>query len=158
MTTVDRITDRDREQTRRLAQLLDAQFRLPVLGWRFGIDGILGLVPGIGDAAGLVLSSVVLLQAVRLGARGATVGRMVANVALDAVVGTVPVLGSVFDFAYKANTRNLALLERHAVDPDRTSEESRRSLRRTLIGVVVGLVVTGAVLFALVAWVLTWLF
>lgn len=153
-----RTTERDREQARQLARLLDTQFQVPGLGWRFGLDGILGLVPGIGDAAGLALSSVVLLQAVRLGARGATAARMVANVALDAVVGSIPVIGSIFDFAYKANTRNLRLLEEHVTDPLGTSERSRGALRRTIVGVIVALVLVLALLFAFVAWLLTVLF
>lgn len=158
MTAPARPTERDREQARQLARLLDTQFQVPGLGWRFGLDGIMGLVPGIGDAAGLALSSVVLLQAVRLGARGATAGRMVANVALDAVVGSIPVIGSVFDFAYQANTRNLRLLEEHVTDPAATSERSRAALRRTILGVVVALVLVVALLFAFVAWLLTVLF
>ncbi|HEU5083541.1 MAG TPA: DUF4112 domain-containing protein [Acidimicrobiales bacterium] len=158
MTAPTRTTERDREQARQLARLLDTQFQVPGLGWRFGVDGILGLVPGIGDAAGLALSSVVLLQAVRLGARGATAARMVTNVALDAVVGSIPVIGSIFDFAYKANTRNLRLLEEHVTDPLGTSERSRSALRRTIVGVIVALVLVLALLFAFVAWLLTVLF
>jgi hypothetical protein len=142
-------------KTERLARLLDSQFRLPGTRMRFGIEGILGLVPGVGDAAGLALSSMVIVQAVHLGARGATVARMVLNVAVDAVVGSIPLLGSVFDFAFKANNRNVALLQRHGLDPDRTRAESRVAVRRTLIGVAGGLVLTLVVLIALVAWILS---
>lgn len=147
-----------REQVRSLARLLDSQFRLPGTQRRFGIDGLLGLVPGIGDAAGLALSTIVIAQAVRLGARGSTAGRMVLNVAVDAVVGSVPVLGWFFDFAFKANTRNLALLERHTVDPDATSVESRQAIRRTIVLVVVAVVAVVFALFALLAWLLTLVF
>jgi hypothetical protein len=145
----------DEAQTERLARLLDSQFRVPGTSLRFGIEPILGLVPGVGDAAGLALSSAVIVQAVRLGARGATVARMVLNVALDAVFGSIPLLGSVFDFAFKANNRNVALLQRHELDPERTSAESRKAVRRTLIGVAVGLVLTLVAIAALLAWLLT---
>ena len=96
-----------------------------------------------------------VLQAIGLGARGATVTRMVANVAIDAVFGVVPVLGWAFDFWFKANNRNIALLERHGIDPEGTAEWSRRSLRRTVIGVVVGTIVITALLFALLAWIVS---
>jgi hypothetical protein len=151
-------TRADEAQTERLARLLDSQFRVPGTRLRFGVDGILGLVPGVGDAAGLALSSMVIVQAVRLGARGATVARMVLNVAIDAVVGSIPLLGSVFDFAFKANSRNVALLGRHELDPVGTAAESRRSVRRTLVAVAVGLLVTLVAVVALITWLLALLF
>jgi hypothetical protein len=151
-------TRADEAQTERLARLLDSQFRVPGTRMRFGVDGVLGLLPGVGDAAGLALSTMVIVQAVRLGARGSTVARMVLNVALDTVVGAIPVLGSVFDFAFKANNRNVSLLQRHELDPVGTQAESRAAVRRTLVAVVVGLVVTLALMAALVVWILTLLF
>jgi len=151
-------TRADEAQTERLARLLDSQFRVPGTSLRFGVEPLLGLVPGLGDAAGLALSSAVIVQAVRLGARGATVARMVLNVAIDAVFGSVPLLGSVFDFAFKANNRNVALLQRHERDPAATADESRRAVRRTLVGVAVGLVLTLVAVAALVVWLLTLLF
>jgi hypothetical protein len=140
-------------ETRRLARLLDSRFRIPGTRIRFGVVPVLGLIPGVGDAAGLALSSYVVLQAVGLGARGATVARMVANIAVDSVFGTIPILGTAFDVWFKANDRNVALLERHGIDPEGTAQWSRRSLRRTVVGVVVGTIVVTALLFALVAWV-----
>ena len=142
-------------RTRRLARLLDSRFRVPGTDLRFGVDGVLGLVPGVGDAAGLALSTYVIVQAVGLGARGATVGRMVANVALDAVFGTIPVLGWAFDFWFKANDRNIALLERHGIDPAGTEAWSKRSLRRTVVAVVVATVLLVVALVSLVAWALS---
>lgn len=156
--TTGRERDEQREQVRALARLLDSRFRLPGTQRRFGVDGLLGLVPGIGDVAGLALSTVVIAQAVRLGAHGATVGRMVLNVALDAVVGTVPVVGWVFDFAFKANTRNVELLERHTVDPETTGIESRKAIRRTILALIVSVVVVVFAVFALLAWLLVLVF
>ena len=148
----------EKEQIDALARLLDSQFRFPGTNRRFGIDGILGLVPGVGDAAGLALSAGVIVKAIGLGARGATLTRMVLNVVLDTVVGTIPVIGTIFDFVYKANVRNVALLERHAGDPAATQQESSAAIRRTIITVVVVLVAVVAVLVAVLAWVLSLLF
>jgi hypothetical protein len=100
----------------RLAVLLDAQFVLPGTGFRFGVDGLLGLVPGVGDAIGAGLSAWLIIEAQRLGAPKPLLARMVANLALDAAVGAVPVLGDLFDVAFKANLRNMRLLRRHLDD------------------------------------------
>ena len=138
-------------ELRKVAHLLDSAFRIPGTQRRFGLDALMGLVPGFGDVAGLAVSTGLVVQAVRLGARGATVVRMVLLVALDATVGTVPVVGSVFDFVFKANTRAMRLLERHADEPDRTRAESARAVRRTIIGVVLAAVaVVALVIVALV--------
>ncbi len=93
-----------------LADLMDSRFRVPILGWRFGLDGILGLVPGIGDVAALGPSAYLVWQARKLGASNATIGRMAANTAVDFAVGGIPVIGDIFDVAFKANRRNIALL------------------------------------------------
>jgi uncharacterized membrane protein len=143
----------DREQVRRAAHVLDNLFRVPGTRRRFGVDALIGLVPGVGDAAGLALSSAVILQAIRLGARGATVGRMVLYAGLDALIGTIPIVGSVFDFAFKANSRNIALLERHTTDPAATAATSAKVLRRTVIGALVALVLIGLAVLALLVWV-----
>jgi len=125
----------------RLAYWLDA----------VGLDPLLGLVPGLGDAAGAILAVWILLEAVRLGAPRATLVRMAANIAIDALVGAVPVLGDVFDFLWKANLKNVALLERHAFDPA-AAGKSDRGFVALLVGAVValcgGLLVGGVVLTA----------
>lgn len=99
-------------RARALTRLLDSAARIPGTGIRFGLDPVLGLIPGLGDVAGAVLSGYMVLLAGRAGASRTTIVRMLANVAIDAVGGTVPLLGDAFDVAFKANTRNLALLER----------------------------------------------
>ncbi|WNG33827.1 DUF4112 domain-containing protein [Archangium violaceum] len=123
------------EQVRRLAQQLDTSIRLPG-GIRIGWDAVLGLVPGVGDWAGALLSTYIVLQAVRLGASREVLVRMLGNVALESLVGAVPFLGDVFDAAYKANMRNVRLLEEHMVAPTAT----RRASRAWVLGVVVVLV------------------
>ena len=101
------------ERLDRVATLLDSQFK--VLGIRFGIEPIVGLVPVAGDVAMGLWSGYLVLEAARQGASKGDVGKMIANVALDTVIGSVPVLGSVFDVFYKANKRNVRILRRHLV-------------------------------------------
>jgi hypothetical protein len=93
-----------------LSYLLDEQFGIPGTRYRFGLDGLLGLLPGVGDIIGTLLSVYVLFEARQIGVPRTTMLRMVANIALDTVVGAIPVLGDVFDVAWKANKKNAALL------------------------------------------------
>lgn len=101
------------DRLERLATLFDARWRLPILGWRFGLDALIGLVPGLGDAAGGLLSAYLVLQARRLGAPPRILALMAGNVVLDVVLGAVPGLGDLLDIALKANRRNVRLLRRH---------------------------------------------
>lgn len=98
------------ERLDKLATLLDSQFS--VLGIRFGLDPILGLVPVAGDVASGLISAYLILEAARAGARKRDVGHMVVNVALDTAIGSIPILGSIFDVAYKPNNRNVRILRR----------------------------------------------
>ena len=107
------------------AQWLDAGFRIPGTNIRFGLDPLLGLIPGAGDAAGAVLAGWVFVEAIRLGASRATLLRIAGNVALDTVLGAVPLIGDIFDFAWKANLRNVRLLERHLMEPARAQRADR---------------------------------
>jgi hypothetical protein len=131
------------------AYWLDAGIRIPGTNLRFGLDPILGLIPGGGDAAGAVLAGWILVEAVRMGASRATVLRIAGNVALDAAVGAVPFIGDIFDFAWKANLRNVALLDRHLAAPDRAARADRSFNVLVLCGVcvmVLGLLALGIVL------------
>jgi hypothetical protein len=128
---------------------LDAGIRVPGTNLRFGLDPILGLIPGVGDAAGAVLAGWILVEAVRLGASRATVVRIAGNVVLDAALGAVPVLGDIFDFAWKANLRNVALLERHLAAPDRAQRADRSFVLLVICGVLamaLGLLALGILL------------
>jgi len=99
------------ERLDRIATLLDSQFS--ILGIRFGIEPILGILPVAGDLAGAAFSGYLVLEAARFGAPKRTLAKMAVNVGLDAVFGSVPVLGTIFDVAYKANKRNVRILRRH---------------------------------------------
>jgi hypothetical protein len=95
-----------------LSRILDTWFRVPGTNIRFGLDGIIGLIPGIGDVLGGLASCIIVLAAYVRGAPPITILRMVVNVAVEVLVGTVPVLGDLFDIAWRANRRNYHLLER----------------------------------------------
>jgi len=96
-----------------LATLLDSRFRIPGTNMRFGLDGIIGLVPYAGDLAGFVMSGFLLRIMVRRGAGPVLMLQMLGNYTLDAVAGTIPVAGDLFDFGYKANRRNVNLLKKY---------------------------------------------
>ena len=96
-----------------LASLLDTAFFIPGTNIRFGVDALIGLVPGIGDAVTTAISLYIVHEARELGAPRHLVARMLMNVALDSVVGAVPLLGDAFDVMWRANRRNMALLQRH---------------------------------------------
>lgn len=103
----------------RMGTLLDDAFRIPIIGKRVGFDALIGMVPFVGDFASAILSGLMVIQARRAGAPTSLVGKMVRNVVLDVVMGLVPVVGDLFDFAFKANRRNAQLLRDHlAALPD----------------------------------------
>jgi hypothetical protein len=116
------------ERLRAMARLLDSAFQVPGTRFRWGLDALLGLVPGIGDAIGAILSAIIIFQAARLGASKATLTRMMGNVALDTIVGEIPLIGDLFDTGWKANTRNMALLDAQLQGPAATSRASRKVL------------------------------
>jgi hypothetical protein len=100
----------------RLAALLDSAFRIPGTRWRIGLDGLIGLLPGIGDALTFTIAAGIVGYAAGLGVRPAALCRMVVNLIVDFVIGSVPLLGDIFDVAFKANRRNVNLFrtELHA--------------------------------------------
>jgi hypothetical protein len=116
--TVERL-----RRLRSIAWLLDNSIPLPG-GWRIGIDALIGLIPGIGDAVGAAISAYIINEARRLGAPRSVLMRMTANVFIETLVGAIPFAGDVFDAAFKANMRNLALLERYQLDPIRSRRSS----------------------------------
>jgi hypothetical protein len=99
---------------RKLSDLLDSAFAVPGTRYRVGLDPILGLIPGIGELVSPLFTIGILWQARELSIPRIVQLRMLLNVAIDSLVGAVPILGDLFDFAWKANNRNMALLERHA--------------------------------------------
>lgn len=131
-------------RARRISRVMDDLVRIPGTRRRIGIDPLLGFVPGLGDWVAIVVSLDLVVSAARMGAGVALLMRMTGNLALDAIVGMVPLLGDVFDFGWKANRRNLALLEALVRDREGTRERSR-----WLVGAVLAV---AAVLVALGIW------
>jgi len=130
-------------EMRRLAWLLDESIRLPG-GYKIGLDGIVGLIPGVGDAVGLAASSYILFRARRFGIPRVVMARMIGNILLEALIGAIPVLGDLFDFTFKANRRNMALMEQYLVDE---RQVRRSSLGRLLLAAAAGLAVFVLFLF-----------
>jgi hypothetical protein len=129
--------------------LLDSQFRVPGTNIRFGLDAIIGLVPGLGDISTPVFAGMLLLQGVRMRLPLVVQARMVLNAAIDMLLGFVPVLGDLADIGFKANLRNLALLERHSTPGVRPSQSDH-------IVVIVCLIVLAFIAIAPIV-VLVWL-
>ncbi len=107
------------ETLNRIAFVLDEAFRVPFTGIRFGIDGIIGLVPGLGDVIAGILSLVIPLAAWTRGVPYITLVRMAVNLAIEVLVGSIPILGDAFDIAWKANRRNYRLIQLHLGQPRR---------------------------------------
>lgn len=140
-------------RSRALARLLDESLRIPGTQIRFGLDPILGLVPGLGDVITTGVAMLIVVDAARLGAPPAVLARMVGNIMADAAIGAIPAAGDVLDVFARVNSRNLALLDRHLAAPAAVHRASRRFL--LLLG---GVVVVGFVaLLALSLVVLRWL-
>lgn len=111
----------DTADIEKLAELLDTKWVLPGTTWRFGLDSVIGLVPGIGDAVTTIMGAYIIVRARELGAPFHLQAAMVGNLAIDTLVGAVPLVGDVFDFAFRSNAKNVRLLKRHL---------DRRELRR----------------------------
>jgi len=128
------------DQVNGLAWLLDNSIRIPIINYRIGLDAIVGLIPGLGDFAGMLLSSFIVIQAIRIGAPRATLLRMVLNVTIEALIGLIPILGDLFDATFKANARNVGLLNAALGNPA-TSSIVRKSTGKGAIAVVIGALV-----------------
>lgn len=129
-----------RERTLRrldtLGYVLDNSIPVPGTGRRFGLDAVIGLVPGVGDATGALLSAYIVVQAARLGAPASSLVRMLLNVGVEALAGAIPFAGDLFDAWFKANARNVALLRSEIERPGST----RRSSTAVVVAVVLALV------------------
>ncbi len=153
MTTADPSADPRLRTVRRISRLMDEQFSIG--GFKFGLDPILNFIPVLGDVGGYLMSIGLIITMAQHGASGKLVAKMVVNATLDAFVGAIPVLGWIFDFAYKANTRNLKLLTEHY------TEGKHRGSARSVILMI--LIITGIFLVLLVIlavrflqWIIEW--
>jgi hypothetical protein len=141
------------ERLKSLSRLLDSAIGIPGTRYRFGLDAIIGLVPGIGDAIGAIFSIYIIFQAARLGVPKSTLARMIGNVGVDTIVGEIPLLGDLFDVGFKSNIRNLSLIEQHVHRPSAAKSQSRRVLLVVGVGLLalfVGIVALSVVVAELV--------
>lgn len=132
----------------RLTWLLDRA--IPVGRFRIGLDPIIGLLPGVGDAIGAVLSLYVLYEGARLGAPGHILVRMALNILIEAIIGVIPVLGDAFDFIWQANSRNMRLIRQH-----HRPDWRPRPLRAVWISVLVAAILVLSVVIG-AAWLMIW--
>lgn len=136
----------------KLAWVLDSSIRVPGTSWTIGLDGLIGLVPGVGDLTAGALSSYILLQAVRLGIAPAVIMRMVLNVLLETVVGVIPVVGDLFDFVFKANQRNVRLMQSYLARPEPVKRRSALTVVLVIFGIIAALVFTIWLVISLLGW------
>jgi len=133
-----------------LAYWLDSAFEIPGLRWRFGLDPLIGLIPGLGDLASTFMSLFILAAAVRYGVPKITLLRMGLNLGIDFTVGAIPVVGDLFDASWKANLRNMELLRR-----SRSMGSSRATLSDYLfVGVIFAILLVILVGAAMLTWAL----
>lgn len=132
---------------RTLARMLDSAVRIPGTQIRIGAESVFGIIPVVGDVAGAALSGYIVLASARLGAPPSTIIRMLVNIGIDTIVGAVPILGDMFDVAYRANMRNVELLDSHLGE----SPQTRRANWWVIIGVLAVLLLLsiGAIALAL---------
>jgi hypothetical protein len=118
---------------RAVARVLDSAARVPGTKVRVGLDPLLGLVPGLGDVTGAVLSGYIVFVGTRLGAPPSVIWRMLLNIGIDTVVGSIPILGDAFDAGWKSNVRNVDLLERYVAEPGVAVAGSRFVIVATVV-------------------------
>ena len=145
------------ERVRALARLLDSAVRIPGTNIRFGADSIIGLIPGLGDMAGTVLSGYIVLVATRLGVPPSVVTRMLLNIGVDTLAGSVPLVGDLFDVGWKANQKNVALIERHVGNEVPTRRSSTWMVTAVVIAAIALLVLVGVGIVATIRALFHWL-
>jgi hypothetical protein len=129
------MTEKGVSKAEKVSEWLDEIFRIPFTRFRFGLDPIIGLAPGIGDAAGAILSAFIVYSAAKLGVSKTVIVKMYINILIDSIVGSIPGLGDFFDFTWKCNTRNVSLLDESLETAD--SERSKRGAANVVAGILV---------------------
>jgi len=137
-----------------LSHYLDGLFRIPGVGWRFGLDSLIGLIPNVGDTLTSFASFYILIAGVRYGVPKITLLRMACNIGLDYLVGTIPFLGDAFDFVWKANKQNMDLIRTRAAGHG-TGTTSDYIFVFGLIGLLILLLIGSIVASGLILW---WVF
>ncbi|MDY6781907.1 MAG: DUF4112 domain-containing protein [Cyanobacteriota bacterium] len=133
------------EQLRSMSYLLDSAIPIPGTRYRIGLDPILGLLPAVGDYLGAIFSGYIVVKAARMGASKEVLSRMTGNIILEAFVGTIPLVGDLFDAGWKANVKNIELLETHL---DLQPPQSRQRTEWVFLGLLLGGLTLAVLLFA----------
>lgn len=144
--------DSDLKRLHKWAWFLDSSIPVPGTNFRIGVDAIIGLIPGIGDLMGTILSSYILLGAAREGTSKAILIRMVINILIESLMGLIPIVGDIFDMVWKANLRNMKLLEAYKKNP---SQAKSSSLYFSLVAGLILILVVGIISFVSIT-VLRW--
>ncbi len=126
---------------RRLSHLLDNAIPIPGTPWRFGLDPVLGLLPGAGDFLGTAFSAYIVLEAARIGIPRSLLGQMVINILLDTVIGSVPIVGDIADATWKANAKNIELLETYWDSPQPEKQTDWFFLVWLLLGLLIAVTI-----------------
>ncbi|HEY9653477.1 MAG TPA: DUF4112 domain-containing protein [Coleofasciculaceae cyanobacterium] len=143
------------KRVRRLSYILDDAIRIPGTRYSIGLDPILGLVPGAGDFIGTLLSAYIVLEAARLGLPRGSLIQMVSNILFETVIGTVPVVGDLVDITWKANHKNIELLEQHLGIPQPRQKPDWLFLTVLLGGLLLIVMIIAAVSVAVLRWLVT---
>jgi len=141
------------ETLRRLEILLDEAFRIPFTRFRFGIDGIIGLVPGLGDVVAGILSLVIPIAAWTRGVPYVSLVRMAINIGIGVLIGSIPLLGDAFDIAWKPNRRNYQLMQRHIGHPRRHTWKDWAFLAALVCAIAIVFAIPVVVFIWLLVWV-----
>ena len=144
------------EQIDKLAWLLDNAIRIPGTNYRIGFEGVIGLIPGIGDLIGLVLSGFLIVQAGRLGTPRSTLLHMVFIAGIESLIGLIPIVGDLFDFVWKGNQRNVKLMHEAMDDPHGVAARSRKTLAVIFSMAFLSLIVLTIVVAVLGVWMWQW--
>ena len=147
-------TDQSLQNLERFAELLDNKFRIPGTNIRFGLDGLIGLIPFAGDVFTLIVSGYLLMLLIKKGASGMILVKMTWNIIIDALIGTIPLLGDLFDFSFRANTKNIQLMKEFLAEGKH--QGSAWPVILLLIGVFVVLIALAIwAMWALFSWVIS---
>ena len=151
-TSTDATAERERAGVERLAWWLDNAITVPGTRFRIGFDALIGLIPGVGDVIGTLLSSYIIVVAAAQGVPRSALVRMAINVGVEAVVGAVPIVGDLFDAVWKANQRNIALMAQFRATPDAARRQSRAVVAAWAAAVLTFIVILGIGAFAILRW------
>lgn len=145
----ENLSDERLKRLDKLAVVLDSRFTIPGTKIRFGLDALLGLAPGIGDAVGALISLWIVYSGWRMGATRATSFRMLGNVGLELVLGFVPIVGDLFDVVWRANNRNIELLRQELAPDQEDRKQELNSGQQNLLAILALIILIGLIMSAL---------